>query len=135
MMRLKFYFILCCFFATVLLTGKLAAQSKEEIAQMSKLMDVPVSHSHYLHYRWNGNIPQYISGNLFDFYKNFFSSQDGNSCTFSPSCSAYGLQSVRKEGLFEGMLSTFDRLCRCNNLNRDQYDKVPGSRLLYDPVE
>lgn len=56
---------------------------------------------------------------LFRFYKNYISSQDAVSCTFTPSCSEYALEALQKEGFLSGFLNAFDRLERCNGLNRN----------------
>ncbi|MDP4186711.1 MAG: membrane protein insertion efficiency factor YidD [Bacteroidota bacterium] len=56
---------------------------------------------------------------LFRFYKNYISSQDAVSCTFTPSCSEYALEALQKEGFITGFLNAFDRLERCNGLNRN----------------
>jgi putative component of membrane protein insertase Oxa1/YidC/SpoIIIJ protein YidD len=53
---------------------------------------------------------------LLNFYKRYFSSQDGNTCTFSPSCSEFASRCLRKFGLGKALLLTSDRLCRCNRL-------------------
>ncbi len=67
------------------------------------------------------------------FYKNFFSSQDGISCSFYPSCSSYAYQSIEKYGLFMGGLEGFDRISRCHNLDHKQYKKHK-SGFWFDPV-
>jgi putative membrane protein insertion efficiency factor len=59
---------------------------------------------------------------LFDTYKNYFSSQDLNSCSFYPSCSSYGLQAVKKHGVIFGMTKTFDRLSRCHGFSQELYE-------------
>ena len=71
---------------------------------------------------------------FFSFYKKFISSQDSGNCNFYPSCSVYGTQSFQKLGFFKGFLNTFDRLNRCNGLNRTDYLIHQPSNLLYDPV-
>ena len=71
---------------------------------------------------------------FFSFYKRFISSQDSGNCNFYPSCSVFGTQSIQKLGLFKGFLNTFDRLNRCNGINRSDYPIHPLSNLLYDPV-
>lgn len=82
----------------------------------------------------NKNEIQLLFSGLFLFYKTFISSQDNSSCSFSPSCSEYGIISVKKKGVLKGMLMTFDRLTRCNGLNRKNYPIDPANGLLIDPV-
>jgi len=76
-----------------------------------------------------------VFGTMFLFYKKFISSQDGSACNFTPSCSVYGLQCVQKHGPFRGMLQGFDRLTRCNSLNRHQYEMDRNTGLLIDIVD
>lgn len=73
-------------------------------------------------------------GAAFRFYKAFISSQDHMSCVFTPSCSEYAVQAIQKQGIFGGMLNTFDRLTRCNGLRPNDYHIDPHARLLVDPV-
>jgi putative membrane protein insertion efficiency factor len=82
----------------------------------------------------NKNELQLVFSGLFLFYKAFFSSQDGNSCTFSPSCSEYALLSIKQRGLLKGSMAAFDRLSRCNGLNAKEYARDPKTGLLFDPV-
>ena len=91
-------------------------------------------HTHFDFAKNNTNEIQFIFSGLFLFYKSFFSSQDANSCSFSPSCSEYGLQAVKKKGLLIGIPATFDRLTRCNGLNPDKYPIDFKTGLLIDPV-
>ena len=69
---------------------------------------------------------------LFLFYKSYLSSQDGNRCSFHPSCSEYSIQVVKKRGIFLGGLSTFDRLMRCNGLSPELYPIDTKRKLLID---
>ncbi|RKZ23519.1 hypothetical protein DRQ18_00305 [bacterium] len=66
----------------------------------------------------------------------------GDVCVFEPSCSHYGYQSIKKYGIFLGLLMTFDRLERCSPFARSYYPDfygmvyVPGRGYkLYDPPE
>jgi putative component of membrane protein insertase Oxa1/YidC/SpoIIIJ protein YidD len=58
---------------------------------------------------------------LFLFYKYAISSQDFNKCSFTPSCSEYGIMAVKKYGAMKGMLATIDRLNRCNGMSPENY--------------
>jgi hypothetical protein len=70
----------------------------------------------------NKNEFELIFSGLFLTYKSVFSSQDiPGSCSFTPSCSEYGLLSIKKKGIFLGILNTFDRLERCNGMASKQY--------------
>jgi putative membrane protein insertion efficiency factor len=46
-------------------------------------------------------------------------------CRFTPSCSDYSIEAVRRHGIHRGLVLTFDRLSRCN------HDTPIGT---YDPV-
>lgn len=48
------------------------------------------------------------------------------SCRFHPSCSAYGLQSMRVHGALKGTALTVARLGRCNPWNDGGIDPVPS---------
>ncbi len=93
------------------------------------------------HFRWGkefynvrNELDALFTG-LFVAYKAFLSSQDGGRCVFEPSCSVYGLRSIRKLGLIRGLLNTFDRLTRCHpQLGGDFYPIDPQTGRLYDPI-
>ncbi len=68
-------------------------------------------------------------------YKTFISSQDHMSCVFTPSCSEYAVEAVRRQGMLIGLVNTFDRLTRCNGLRPGDYPVDQVSRRLSDPVK
>ena len=57
--------------------------------------------------------------------------QDGDVCSFHPSCSRYGLASIQRYGL-KGVLMASDRLLRCHSGSHRYYPVFEGSA--YDPV-
>jgi hypothetical protein len=65
------------------------------------------------------------------FHQKILTHQDGDSCTFTPSCSHYGVEAIRRRGL-RGLLMTSDRLLRCHAGNHRYYPRIHG--LAYDPV-
>lgn len=69
----------------------------------------------------NKNPVQLFFAGLFLSYKYLVSSQDGNKCNFYPTCSEYGMMSVKKHFFIIGIFDTFDRLARCNG-NHDAYE-------------
>jgi len=82
----------------------------------------------------NTNELDAIFSGLFLFYKFAISSQDLNKCSFSPSCSEYGILAVKKYGVVVGMLATFDRLHRCNGLSPENYEiDVKQQKLIDNP--
>lgn len=109
------------------------AQSSGEITDMRKVMTIARSSAHYHTYiKNNTNEFQFLFSGIFMFYKTFISSQDGQSCSFTPSCSEYGMLAVKKIGTIHGVINTFDRLMRCHGLAPELYKKDPVSGLLID---
>jgi putative membrane protein insertion efficiency factor len=49
----------------------------------------------------------------------------GGQCRFYPSCSAYGLQAIRRHGASYGSLLTARRVARCHPWNPGGFDPVP----------
>ena len=47
------------------------------------------------------------------------------SCRYTPSCSLYGLEAVKKYGAFRGSVLTFKRILRCHPGHPGGYDPVP----------
>lgn len=103
-------------------------------ARLAGVMDVE-KHNHQFTYKHVTNEATFLLTTMFIFYKSFISSQDGGACTFTPSCSEYGLQAVSKKGVVIGMLATFDRLTRCHGLSAANYKYDFKRKLLIDPVE
>lgn len=46
-------------------------------------------------------------------------------CRYSPSCSAYGVEAIRKYGPFKGGWLTLKRLSRCHPWGGSGWDPVP----------
>jgi putative membrane protein insertion efficiency factor len=93
------------------------SKTSPKIAKVEKLYK-PENHSHnYKSYlKKSNNELESSAAILFIVYKNFFSSQDMNSCVFSPSCSVYAIESFEHNNPFEAYLKIFDRLSRCSPL-------------------
>ncbi len=49
----------------------------------------------------------------------------GNSCRYTPTCSNYGIEAIRKYGFFKGGWLTFKRILSCNPWGGSGYDPVP----------
>jgi putative membrane protein insertion efficiency factor len=47
------------------------------------------------------------------------------SCRFTPTCSQYGIEALKKYGLFKGGWLTIKRLSRCRPGGGSGYDPVP----------
>jgi uncharacterized protein len=112
------------------------AQDKTDIDLVSNLFEVNSKKTDYKTLiKGNSNELQLITSGFFLFYKSFFSSQDGNHCVFHPSCSAYTIESIKKHGVFIGIIDGMDRLQRCNRLSPENYERYKNTNLLSDPVE
>jgi len=70
-------------------------------------------------------------------YHAFVSSQDGDSCVFSPTCSRYFGESAKSLGAV-GVLAGMDRLLRCNPMNSQfsaLYARTEDGLLIDPPAE
>ena len=104
------------------------AQSKSEVQEML----IPKKHTGSYHSAEFEHVSMLRS--LLYFYKNFISSQDASNCSFSPSCSVYAAQAIKRQGLIKGMVNFADRFQRCHGKDPDQYIYLEKEHLLYDPV-
>lgn len=70
------------------------------------------------------------------FFRKYISGADGERCSMHPSCSAYGLESIKKNGPAMGYLMTCDRLLRCGGDEKKTSPSVDieGESKTYDPV-
>ena len=62
---------------------------------------------------------------LIRFYQGAISPYLAPSCRFTPSCSAYGIEAIRKYGPFHGGWLTLKRLARCHPWGGKGFDPVP----------
>ena len=49
----------------------------------------------------------------------------GRACRYTPTCSNYGIEAIRKHGPFKGFWLTFKRVLSCNPWGGSGYDPVP----------
>ena len=59
------------------------------------------------------------------FYKGALSPLTPPSCRFTPSCSTYALEAIRKHGPFKGLYLALRRILRCHPWGGSGYDPVP----------
>ena len=59
------------------------------------------------------------------FYQKFISPLTPATCRFTPSCSNYAIQAIRKHGPFKGLALAVWRILRCNPWGGSGYDPVP----------
>jgi len=45
-------------------------------------------------------------------------------CRFTPTCSQYGIDAIKKYGVIKGGIKTIWRILRCNPFNRGGYDPL-----------
>lgn len=49
----------------------------------------------------------------------------GPKCRFTPTCSAYGIEALKKHGPIKGTWLTIKRLSKCHPWGKSGYDPVP----------
>ena len=59
------------------------------------------------------------------FYKQFISPFTPPSCRFTPTCSTYAMQAIKRHGRFKGTWLAIKRIARCNPWGGSGYDPVP----------
>ena len=59
------------------------------------------------------------------FYKGAISPFLGARCRFTPTCSTYGVEAIKKYGAFKGGWLTLKRFGSCHPWGRSGYDPVP----------
>jgi putative membrane protein insertion efficiency factor len=91
-------------------------------------------HEFHVHTDYSNEIKT-LGSVMFLFYKEFISSQDINACVFTPSCSVYAIESIKKKGIILGGMAALDRITRCNGLAYGYYDIEKETNLNIDPVE
>jgi len=59
------------------------------------------------------------------FYRNCISPMKPPTCRFTPTCSEYALEAIKKYGPFKGFYLSFKRIMRCHPWGGQGYDPVP----------
>ena len=59
------------------------------------------------------------------FYKTAISPLTPPSCRFSPSCSTYAIEAIRRHGSLRGLYLAIRRILRCHPWGGSGYDPVP----------
>ena len=132
----KSYIIICLVISLNIHYQKISAQQNQN--DYSKFIGFFEPKVH--HHNWSNQIvtdqneAKFIFSLLFVFYKDVFSSQDVDSCVFTPSCSVYAVESVKQNGVIYGFMDAFDRLTRCNPAPKE-FPKDPTTHKYYDPVK
>jgi putative membrane protein insertion efficiency factor len=58
-------------------------------------------------------------------YRYLLSPWWGNQCRFSPTCSEYAIQALRRHGAWKGSLLALRRVSRCHPWHEGGFDPVP----------
>jgi uncharacterized protein len=58
-------------------------------------------------------------------YQKLISPLIGPQCRFTPTCSQYGVEALKKHGLFRGSWLTIRRILRCHPWGGHGHDPVP----------
>lgn len=117
----------------LLVSFNIFSQIDEDISKFRQLNEIEKTVRKYPYAQTYHNEIEFIFTRLFLFYKNFISSQDASSCTFTPSCSEYAIIAIKKQGVITGTINFFDRFSRCNGLSPENYTPDPEQRVLIDP--
>ena len=59
------------------------------------------------------------------FYQKYISPLKPPTCRFTPTCSQYAIEAIRKHGPFKGLYLAVWRILRCNPWGGSGYDPVP----------
>ncbi|MCH5232132.1 MAG: membrane protein insertion efficiency factor YidD [Muribaculaceae bacterium] len=62
---------------------------------------------------------------LVKFYQNAISPHFPPACRYTPTCSEYAVEALRKYGAVKGLWLAVKRICRCNPFGGSGYDPVP----------
>ena len=62
---------------------------------------------------------------LIRIYQSLISPILGPSCRFTPTCSQYAKEALKKHGLFKGLYLTLKRLSSCHPWGKSGHDPVP----------
>ena len=78
-------------------------------------------------WRFVARVPALLMIGTFRLWQLLVSPTYGQTCRFYPSCSAYGVEAVRRHGALRGGWLTVRRLARCHPWNPGGVDLVPPS--------
>lgn len=76
-------------------------------------------------FRWLGSAVAAVLILPIRFYQLCISPMLGPSCRFTPTCSQYAVEALRKHGPLKGSWLAVRRICRCHPWGGSGYDPVP----------
>ena len=71
------------------------------------------------------NIFSLIFLSIIYIYQNLISSLIPARCRYTPTCSQYSKESIKKHGPFKGIVLTFKRIIKCHPWGGSGYDPIP----------
>ena len=75
--------------------------------------------------RFLNKLLMWLMVGLIRLYQGAISPYLPNSCRYTPTCSHYGVEAIRKHGPFKGGWLTLKRVLSCNPWGGSGYDPVP----------
>lgn len=75
--------------------------------------------------RWVGKGIGWLLIQPIRFYQKYISPLKPPTCRFTPTCSQYAIEAIRKHGPFKGFALAVWRILRCNPWGGSGYDPVP----------
>ncbi len=128
----RFYIILSLLLSLSLHSQKMNVQ-QSDFSKFNNFFEPKVHHHDWTDQITTQNEAKFVLSILFVLYKDVLSSQDVDSCVFTPSCSVYAVESVKQNGVIYGIMDAFDRLTRCNP-GQKSFPIDPTTQKYYDPV-
>lgn len=64
---------------------------------------------------------------LIKFYKRFISSMTPKTCIYTPTCSMYTMEAIKRFGFMKGVVMGAKRILRCTPLYQGGFDPVPDN--------
>lgn len=68
---------------------------------------------------------------LIRFYQLCISPFTPSTCRFTPTCSSYSIEAIKRHGFIGGSWLAMKRILRCNPLGKKGYDPVPENISLF----
>ena len=62
---------------------------------------------------------------IIKFYRKYLTYILKSRCIFTPTCSVYAMEALKKRNLFDALILIIWRILRCNPLSKGGYDPVP----------